>query len=227
MQLDHLMVEPARFVLPYRLRGYEPGDATTWLFLQQSTGIYPPLDPSFFQREFSSSPEGRQFFIMRDQQPVATGTAWHGEPLRTPDWGRLHWVAVHPQHQRRGLGFMLCRHLLAVIREFGCVGAYLTTGSENPAAIALYAKLGFMPRIRTPEEATFWASRRDDGVSVNCIELPVCAVCVCGERAGPGGVRRPHSIPLERSPLAGIPEAHREGAVPRPPASLSNRLRDR
>ena len=166
MQLEHLAVDPARFVHPYRLRGYEPGDASTWLTLQHSTGIYPPLDPAFYHREFSSSPEGRQFFIMRGQEPIATGTAWHGEPLRTTDWGRLHWVAVDPQHQRRGLGFMLCKHLLVVLRELGCVGAYLTTGSENHAAIALYGKLGFVPWIRTPEEAMFWASRKDDSVSV-------------------------------------------------------------
>lgn len=158
LQLNPLVGAPAVFTRPYWLRGFEPGDSATWLSLQQSTGIYPPLGPELFVREFGASPKNRQFFIMRDRQPVATGTAWHGEPLRPPDWGRLHWVAVHPQHQRRGLGSMLCRHLLAVLRELGCDAAYLTTGSENLAALALYAKLGFEPWIRTPEEAKFWAS---------------------------------------------------------------------
>jgi RimJ/RimL family protein N-acetyltransferase len=161
MQRENLAVEPARFAPPYRLRGYRSGDEATWLALQQSTGVYPPLDAAFFRSQFGSAPEGRQFFVMRDRQPVATGTAWHGEPWRTPEWGRLHWIAVDPQHQRRGLGLMLCRHLLTVLRELGCVGAYLTTGSGNLPAVALYGKLGFVPWIRSPEEAHFWSLRAD------------------------------------------------------------------
>jgi ribosomal protein S18 acetylase RimI-like enzyme len=63
---------------------------------------------------------------------------------------------VHPRYQRQGVASNLCRHLLAVLRDRGCSGAYLTTGSENRAAIALYRGLGFVPWVRTPEEALFW-----------------------------------------------------------------------
>lgn len=157
MEREIVAVEPANFAPPYRLRDNESGDVATWLSLQASTGIYPPLDAAFYGRQFGSSVPGRQFFVMHGEHAVATGTAWHGEPLRTPDWVRLHWIAVHPLYQRRGLGLMLCRHLLAVLRDLGCRGAYATTGSENLPAIALYRKLGFAPWIRTPEEGEFWA----------------------------------------------------------------------
>lgn len=160
MERETLATEPARFAPPYSIRGYEPGDAATWLSLHEATGIYPPLDAAFYERQFNSPREGRQFFVLCGDGPVATGTAWHGEPLRTPDWGRLHWIAVHPRHQRRGLGLMLCQHLLVALRDLGCVRAYVTTGSENLAAIALYERLGFVPWIRTLEEEVFWSARR-------------------------------------------------------------------
>jgi ribosomal protein S18 acetylase RimI-like enzyme len=53
-----------------------------------------------------------------------------------------------------------------VLRELGCVGVYLTTGSDNLAAIALYDKLGFVPWVRSPEEAEFWSSRKGDNAGV-------------------------------------------------------------
>lgn len=158
MERRSLPSEFGSFPAPYRLRGYESGDAATWMRLQEATGIYPRLKADLFQREFADGPEERQFFLMLGDDAVATGTAWHGEPLRNSRWGRLHWIAVHPLHQRKGLGFQLCHHLLAVLRDFGCTGAFLTTGSTNSPAISLYRKLGFRPWIRSPEEALFWGS---------------------------------------------------------------------
>jgi ribosomal protein S18 acetylase RimI-like enzyme len=69
---------------------------------------------------------------------------------------------------------MLCPHLLAVLGERGCIGAHLTTGSENLPAIALYKKLGFAPRTRTQEERPFWAARASRRER-------------CGDDAGRGG----------------------------------------
>jgi ribosomal protein S18 acetylase RimI-like enzyme len=158
MELEELAGRPAQFAAPYGVRGFADGDAEVWRALQQSTGVYPVLDPDLFEREFGSAAGGRQFFVMRGSEAVATGTAWHGGPLRSPQWGRLHWIAVRPDCQRRGLGLNLCRHLLTTLQGFGSRGAYLTTGSENQPAIALYRKLGFQPWIRSRDEAVFWNS---------------------------------------------------------------------
>jgi ribosomal protein S18 acetylase RimI-like enzyme len=158
MQSETPLSAPTSFAPPYQLRGYRAGDDATWLELQQSTGIYPLLAPDLFQREFTAALDGRQFFVMCDAQAIATGTAWHGEPLRAKHWGRLHWIAVHPCYQRQGIASNLCRHLLNVLRDLGCSGVYLTTGSENRPAIALYRRLGFIPWVRTHEEALFWES---------------------------------------------------------------------
>jgi ribosomal protein S18 acetylase RimI-like enzyme len=56
---------------------------------------------------------------MHGTKSIATGTAWYGAPLRTEEWGRLHWIAVHPNYQRQGIALNLCRHLLTVLRELG------------------------------------------------------------------------------------------------------------
>jgi ribosomal protein S18 acetylase RimI-like enzyme len=158
MQRDNLNVESASFEPFYQLRTFQPGDDKAWFNLQQATGIYPALESGLFYREFNRLPIDRQFFIIHEQKPIATGTAWYGEPLRTQSWGRLHWIAVHPAYQRQGIGLNLCRHLMRVLQELGCLGAFLTTGSENEPAISLYRKLRFIPWIRTAEEASFWQS---------------------------------------------------------------------
>ena len=146
-----------RFEPPYTVRAFQPGDATTWHRIQESTGIYGSLQEDLFAREFGREPPGRrQLFLLHGKVPVGTGTAWHGPPRRADHWGRLHWMAIDPKHQRRGLATNLVRQLFKVFRERGCTGVYLTTGAENRPALALYRRLGLHPWIRSAEESRFW-----------------------------------------------------------------------
>ncbi len=52
-------------------------------------------------------------------------------------------VAVHPEHRRQGLAFQLLQALLLLGRDAGAERATLEVSSRNPAARALYARLGF------------------------------------------------------------------------------------
>ncbi|MBD3336829.1 MAG: GNAT family N-acetyltransferase [Candidatus Eisenbacteria bacterium] len=156
MQRFNLEVEASPFAPPLKLRPFQVGDEETWLRLQRSTGVYGELEDGIFRREFGEDLGDRQLFLMDGSLAIATGTAWHGSPLRGSEWGRLHWVAVNPAYQRRGLGSKLCKHLLSKLRQFGFRSAFLTTGSENRVAIGLYRTLGFEPWIRSHEEALFW-----------------------------------------------------------------------
>ena len=85
----------------------------------------------------------------------------HDEPrskanVMPADAGRVHWVAVRPSHQNRGLGSALVRATLNRIRELGYASAYLTTGSENHRAVELYCSLGFEPAPRNESERAAW-----------------------------------------------------------------------
>lgn len=53
-------------------------------------------------------------------------------------------LAVRPLARRRGLGRALVAAALAQARDAGAAALFLEVGVENPAALALYAGLGFV-----------------------------------------------------------------------------------
>jgi ribosomal protein S18 acetylase RimI-like enzyme len=166
MELDSLPKIAACFEAPYSIRPFRPGDDVTWFDIQDRTRIYSPIDPGLFAKQFGSVDlSRRQFFVLHEGEPVGTGTAWIGEPVRTNAWGRVHWVAIVPEHQRRGLGRELMHSLFGTFRALRCSRAFLTTGSENDPAIRLYDSLGFRPWIRSEEERAYWESRVTRGVA--------------------------------------------------------------
>jgi GNAT superfamily N-acetyltransferase len=150
------------FSLPehYSLRWYLDGDRDVWHRIQVSTRIYDPIAPDLFDREFGEAPElllQRQCFVEdKTGAAVGTATAWVADPGRSPQEGRVHWVAVSPEHQRRGLGRYLTEVTCSRMRELGSRSAYLTTGSRNVAAVQLYLGLGFRPQVHSQEELRAW-----------------------------------------------------------------------
>ena len=70
-----------------------------------------------------------------------------------------HWVdervgfvdvlAVHPDHQRRGLGSALLRNSFARFAAAGLKEAQLGVASDNPRALALYEGVGMRARFQT------------------------------------------------------------------------------
>jgi N-acetylglutamate synthase len=52
-------------------------------------------------------------------------------------------VWVSPDHRRRGLGLVVMAGLLGWAAERGATTAYLQVRGDNPAALALYDRLGF------------------------------------------------------------------------------------
>lgn len=130
-----------------------------------------------------------QFFLVEDatERAVGTATAWQTKhhaaysdmltkssywaaSLESPDStvrridlgrdGLIHWVAIDPEFQGRGLSKPL---LAAVLRSLGpaglkCTTATLGTGSGRPQAIPLYLSFGFEPMVFGAED---WGAWRD------------------------------------------------------------------
>lgn len=100
---------------------------------------------------------------------MGTATAWFGEQGEYYQPGddvdtsqnRLHWVAVVPSFQGRGIGRRLVEEALAVFQTIACstqnltkdgvqaeehgASIYLTTQPASARAIAMYLSFGFFP----------------------------------------------------------------------------------
>ncbi|MDD2921091.1 MAG: GNAT family N-acetyltransferase [Anaerolineales bacterium] len=66
-------------------------------------------------------------------------------------------IAVHPDHRRRGIARALTERAMQRAREKKVKNIWLHVRDDNPAAIDLYAKLGFVERARR----TSWSAVTD------------------------------------------------------------------
>jgi GNAT superfamily N-acetyltransferase len=87
---------------------------------------------------------------------VGTITAWRNADYRSAAYGRVHWVAIVPAFQGRGLARPLLAACLRRLSELGYGGAYLTTSPPRLAAINLYLRFGFTPDVQSVRDAEAW-----------------------------------------------------------------------
>ena len=74
--------------------------------------------------------------------------AWR-EVNEGPRRGRLHWLAVDPDHRRRGIAKFLTVRVIRHLQANGLTSIFLDTGHNLPVAMHMYRKLGFVetPRL--------------------------------------------------------------------------------
>lgn len=151
----------SRSVLPegYSFRMFKPGDETIWVELQSKADIYTHIDLNLFFREFVKSREElnrRMVFLCHLDRVVGTATAWADDISGNPEVGRLHWVAIIPEYQGRGLSKPLLAFTLSLFPGLGYTSAFLLTNLVRFPAISLYLKVGFQPEVRNKEEKKAW-----------------------------------------------------------------------
>lgn len=56
---------------------------------------------------------------------------------------KIHNLAIHPDHQGRGLGRLLVAKAIDLARDNRCISLTLATHAEIPSNVALYEHLGF------------------------------------------------------------------------------------
>lgn len=126
----------------FRIRRYTPGDETAWLDIHLAADRYNRFDERTFRRQFGTRRDilaSRQLYLIDpDQRPVGTVTAWFQE-----DWGRIHWVAIHPDRQGEGLSKPMLAAACRRLKTLGHRRAYLTTSTGRLPAIRLYHGFGF------------------------------------------------------------------------------------
>ena len=148
---------------PYTIRPYQPGDEAAWLDIQAAADHYNLITPELFWAQFGRNPKvlaDRQFYLCNGSGwPIGTATAWFGEEERQ-GWGRVHWVAIVPEQQGRGLAKPLLAVICRRLHELGHRRAYLTTATARIPAICLYLKFGFRPDIQNEQDVEIWQGIR-------------------------------------------------------------------
>lgn len=156
--LDNLPDHP----LPagYTLRWFQPGDERHWTAIWKESEKFLEITPGLFDGEFGKGreqlPQRMLFFFDAQGQAVGTTTAWYDDNYHGQRVGRVHWVAIVPSQQGRGLAKPLmsvcCRRLYDLGHRVGVLGTHNT----RIPAINLYREFGFVPDIRNEADLTLW-----------------------------------------------------------------------
>lgn len=133
----------------YRFRTYRDGDDLTWTDLHVAAEPYINVTPELFIREYGENRDAlpdRMFFVETlEGDPAASISAWWEQDRYNPrERGRIHWVVVHPSHQRRGITKpMMTRAMQRLAASHP--SAMLGTSAERTWALKVYLDFGFYP----------------------------------------------------------------------------------
>jgi ribosomal protein S18 acetylase RimI-like enzyme len=86
---------------------------------------------------------------------VASAMGLHDHSDRHPFGAELGWVAVDPDHRRKGLGTAVCASV-TTRPQAGYQDIHLYTEDLRLAALVLYLKLGYQPFIHAPDMLDRW-----------------------------------------------------------------------
>lgn len=141
--------EQPRLPAGFSFHMYRNGDMRHWCEIECSVLEFPDQIKAedYFQREFlpwENELHQRMVFIVNEQQiPVATASAWWFDSDESRQ-ASLHWVAVHPEYQRLGLGRAVVMKALSLFPIYEPDHpVFLHTQTWSHVAIRLYRKLGF------------------------------------------------------------------------------------
>jgi len=159
MVREHLDDIPQYDLPPYTIRPYQLGDEVAWMRIQSEADKYNSITPALFTQQFGSNPKilvERQFFLCDAAgEAIGTATAWF-DTYRGQLYGLVHWVAIVPQQQGRGLAKPLLTAVCNRLRDLQHERAFLITGTARIPAIKLYLKFGFVPDIKSEQDAEAW-----------------------------------------------------------------------
>ena len=147
-----------RFEMPagYRMRFYRQGDADTWLRIQVAAEQFQVPTAQTFEESLGGATDYQAQRIMFLVDPagkdIGTISAWNDDHFKGREMGRIHWVAIVPEAQGRGLAKPMLSAACDVMRDHGYNEAWLWTSTGRVAAINLYLQFGFAPAPRDDAE---------------------------------------------------------------------------
>jgi GNAT superfamily N-acetyltransferase len=152
------------FPAGYSIRAMKRGDEVLWTDVQRDAEPFFKIEDGLFAAEFGSDWDviKKRCFLICNERGATAGTisAWFSDNFKGGDWGRIHWVAVRPSAQGKGLAKAGLSHAMNVLAKHH-QRAWLATSSGRLGAIKLYLDFGFVPDM---EPADAGAAAVWDGV---------------------------------------------------------------
>lgn len=140
----------------FSLRWYQPHDERIWVKIHEQADQYNMITPELFDRVFNRDFDAlmeRQCYLLDSRQnAVGTATAWFDNRNEGKYDGRVHWIAILPEMQGKGLAKPLLSVVCQRLRKLGHERTRLTMQLERIAAINLYLQFGFKPEIKTIDD---------------------------------------------------------------------------
>ena len=175
MTREHMDNIP-QFPIPkgFAIRNYRPNEGHIWTRIQKAAEPYINIDDGLFAREFKRdflAMEDRSFYLTTDAgEETGTITAWWQPDMNGKTWGQIHWVAIHPDYQGRGLSKpMMSVAMNRLKQSHEC--CFLDTSTGRIPAIKAYLNFGFTPDLSGKHSRQAWAE------VASVLEHPVLKAC--------------------------------------------------
>jgi GNAT superfamily N-acetyltransferase len=144
-----LPVRPQPLPEGYSFALFEPGDEAEWAKIEASVLEFDDPIEALLYFQADRMPYLREltrrclFIVSPAGEKVATATAWWNYTgVRRDPW--LHWVAVKPEYQGRGLGKAVVAEGISLIQAIeGDRDIYLHTQTWSHKAVEIYRNAGF------------------------------------------------------------------------------------
>jgi len=147
----------------FTIRNWREGEDALWLDVQRDAEPLFTVTDDLFQQEFGFDRQGcaqRVFFLTTDKGvTVGTLSAWYSRDFYGEDAGRIHWVAVRPGYQGRGLARAGMSHALRWMQGRHRK-AWLQTSSSRITAVKMYLDFGFVPDLQPAGAREAWEQVR-------------------------------------------------------------------
>lgn len=151
-----------QFPLPggYRMRPWRRGDRETWLRIERAVEPAGAIPDKLFDSEFGDDLPAMakrcRFLVAPDGRDAGTITAWYLRRYLGRAWGRIHYVAIVPEHQGRGLSRCIMTAAMNRLRALGHRRAMLATQTHRIPAIRTYLRFDFVPDLAPGDAAGAW-----------------------------------------------------------------------
>ena len=152
------------FPLNVKKRLFMPGDENLWVEIQTISDEHNTFNVQRFRDAFINdygSVAQRQYYLFNEnEKPIGTATAWYADNTIDSPCGLVHWLAILPEFQGKGLAKPLMALLLNRMCQLGHNRVKVNTNTVRIAAINLYLKFGFLPVIKNIEDRMAWEAVR-------------------------------------------------------------------